>query len=76
MVESSLGIVGACLPLFRPIVNGIYPIRSIREIISFSSRSHATAEKAFVNARTLENGGISSTAASSNESIHTGDHIG
>ena len=40
MIESSLGIVGACLPLMRPILQKISPqviFRSLRSIFEFSA---------------------------------------
>ena len=66
MVESSLGIVGACLPLFRPIIGEIHPVRSIREIISFPSTKRPS------DARTLEDGRIGSSAISSEVHVYTG----
>lgn len=77
MVESSLGIVGACLPLFRPIIDEINRVRSIREIISFPSMSKKLSEKPLRDARILEDGGTSSSAVSSEVSIYAGgDHDG
>ena len=67
MVESSLGIVGACLPLFRPIISKIYPVRSLREIISFPSM-----KKPLKDARTLEDGRTSSSALSSEVHVYAG----
>ena len=75
MVESSLGIVGACLPLFRPIISEFTPIRSIREMISFPSMSITSLKKPLTDARKLENGDTSSSAFSSEGSIDAGgDH--
>ena len=74
MVESSLGIVGACLPLFRPIVKDIYPVRSIREIISFPSLSLTSSEKALKDVRILENGDNGSSASSPKGSIYAGEN--
>ena len=46
MIESSLGIVGACLPLMRPIIQKMSPqdvFRSFRRVFEFSaSRSNAS----------------------------------
>ena len=67
MVESSLGIVGACLPLFRPLIRNIYPVRSIRKTISFPS-----GKKPLKDARTLEDGRTSSSALSSEVHIYAG----
>lgn len=72
MVESSLGIVGACLPLFRPIITELYPIRSIRELISFPATSVTSSKKAMREAKTLEEGDISSSAVSSEDFIYAG----
>lgn len=72
LVESSLGIVGACLPLYRPIISEIYPVRSIKEIITVPSLSPASFKKPTWNARILEAGDISSSTVSSDESIYTG----
>ena len=67
MVESSLGIVGACLPLFRPIISEICPVRSLREIISFPSMNRPSK-----NAKTLEDGRTSSSALSSEVHVYAG----
>ncbi|CAF9939787.1 MAG: hypothetical protein ALECFALPRED_008288 [Alectoria fallacina] len=72
MVESSLGIVGACLPLFRPVISKLSPVRSIREIISFPSMSITSSKKASTDARKLEDGDSSSSAVSSADSIYAG----
>lgn len=72
MVESSLGIVGACLPLFRPIISELPPVRSIREIISFPSISITSSKKSLKDARKLEDGDTSSSAMSSEGSIYAG----
>ena len=40
MIESSLGIVGACLPLMRPIIQKMSPqdvFRSLRRMFEFSA---------------------------------------
>lgn len=76
MVESSLGIVGACLPLFRPIIDEIHPVRSIREIISFPSTTKTLAERPLRDARILEDGGTGSSAVSSEVSIYAGGNHG
>ena len=54
MVESSLGVVGACLPLMRPLVAGTSPsgfLRSLRSIVFPSSRHSDSTEKSEVDAR-------------------------
>ncbi|CAD6582042.1 MAG: hypothetical protein ASARMPRED_000769 [Alectoria sarmentosa] len=72
MVESSLGIVGACLPLFRPVISELSPVRSIREIISFPSMSITSSKKTLTDARKLGDGDSSSSAVSSADSIYAG----
>lgn len=72
MVESSLGIVGACLPLFRPIISELSPVRSIREIISFPSMSIPSSKKPFTNAERLDDGDTSSSPISDEGSIYAG----
>ena len=72
MVESSLGIVGACLPLFRPIISELYPIRSIRELISFPSSGIRSSKEPFTDASKLEGGAIISSPLSSEGSIYAG----
>ena len=46
LIESSLGIVGACLPLMRPVIQKISPqdvFRSLRSMFQFSaSRSNGS----------------------------------
>ena len=73
MVESSLGIVGACLPLFHPIIGEFTPVRNIRKIISFPSMSITSSKKPLTDAEKLENGDTSSSAISS-EGSAGGDH--
>ena len=70
MVESSLGIVGACLPLFRPIISEIHPVGSIREIISFASR-----KKPLKDAVALEDGRTSSSETSSEVYVYAGGNL-
>ena len=72
MVESSLGIVGACLPLFRPIISEIYAVRSIRELISTPMKSIAISKKSLTYARTLEDGNNDGSVDSSEGSICVG----
>ena len=48
MIESSLGIVGACLPLMRPILQKISPqdmFRSFRSMLEFSAFGSDTSLK-------------------------------
>lgn len=49
MIESSLGIVGACLPLMRPIIQKMSPqdvFRSLHRMLGFSaSRSNGSLKK-------------------------------
>lgn len=72
MVESSLGIVGACLPLFRPIISELSPVRSIREIISLPSMSITSSQKPLSDAGKLEDGDTNSSAISLEGSIYAG----
>ncbi|KAM0802748.1 hypothetical protein BDR22DRAFT_970990 [Usnea florida] len=72
MVESSLGIVGACLPLFRPIISGSFPVRSIRELISFPTMSFKSSKNPMKDFGSLEDGSTSSSAVSSERSIYAG----
>lgn len=72
MVESSLGIVGACLPLFRPIVNELSTVRSVREIISFPSMSISSSKKPLADAEKVDDGDTSSSQISDEGSIYAG----
>lgn len=72
MVESSLGIVGACLPLFRPIIGDLSPVRSIRELISFPAMSITSSTKSLRDARKMEDGATGSPAINSEGSIYAG----
>ena len=72
MVESSLGIVGACLPLLRPIISEIYPVRSIRELNSIPTKSIATSKRSLTDARILEDGNNTCSVDSSEGSIYVG----
>lgn len=49
MIESSLGILGACLPTLRPLVNDITPgivIKSFKELMSFESVASSSQRSA------------------------------
>ena len=56
MIESSLGIVGACLPLLRPVVSEIASLESLRSIFSSSSITGASSRNTFKSPKTLEEG--------------------
>ena len=72
MIESSLGIVGACLPLLRPIFTDTQAssiFSSLRTILSrSSSRSNSANVEAMVYAK-MEAGGFGSPRVRVTESV-------
>lgn len=56
MIESSLGIVGACLPLLRPILSEIASFESLRSIFSPSVSTRGSSREGFNSAKALEAG--------------------
>ena len=71
MVESSLGIVGACLPLLKPIVSDVSTIESIRSLFSSAMTSRVSSRNALKDQRKLEEGISKSTLASSEGSTYS-----
>ena len=71
MVESSLGIVGACLPLLKPVVSDFPVIQSFRSILSSRSTSRASSQNLLKEQRKLEEGMSKSTLASSEVSTYS-----
>ena len=71
MVESSLGILGACLPTYRPLISraGLESVvASIRSIISLQSlRSEGSRSRSRYAGRNLETGSQDSTTGITRE---------